>query len=180
MDEADLALEVRSRPPRLGSTRLVAVDGPGGAGKSTYAVRLAAACEAQLLHTDDFASWDTPIQWWPRLEEEVLAPLAADRPARYQRYDWVQKSLAQWRTINPGGVLILEGVSSARAAVRDRLSYSVWVDAPRAIRLSRGLARDGEEAKPLWDQWMSVEDAHFAADRTLEHADLVVDGTRPL
>lgn len=172
--------EVRSRPARLGSTRLVAVDGPGGAGKSTYAGHLAAACGAQLLHTDDFASWDNPLGWWSRFEEQVLAPLAAGHRARYQRYDWEQQSPSQWRTINPGGVLIIEGVSSARAAVRDRLSYSIWVDAPRPVRLARGLTRDGDHAEPLWNKWMRNEEVHFAADRTREHADLIIDGTCPL
>jgi uridine kinase len=73
-------------------------------------------------------------------------------------------------------VLILEGVSSARAAVRDRLSLSVWVETPRHTRLERGLARDGAKSEKLWQQWMSDEDAHFAGDRTREHADAVVSG----
>jgi hypothetical protein len=38
---ADLGKTVLRRPPRLGSVRLVAVDGPGGAGKSLFAGRLA-------------------------------------------------------------------------------------------------------------------------------------------
>lgn len=176
MSVGDLAAEVWSRVPRLGATRLVAIDGPGGAGKSTYAARLAEACDAQVVHTDDFASWDNPIHWWPRLEEQVLRPIAANQAARYQRYDWNRRTFAEWHTVAPGGVLILEGVSSARAAVRDRLSFSVWIETPRQIRLLRGLARDGNDAEKLWERWMSDEDAHFATDRTREHADAVVFG----
>lgn len=176
MGVEDLAAQLWSRRPRLGATRLVAVDGPGGAGKSTYAARLAEACDAQVVHTDDFASWDNPTDWWPRLEEQVLGPIAANQVARYQCYDWTQRRFAEWHTVHPGGVLILEGVSSARAAVRDRLSLTVWVETPRHIRLERGLARDGADSEKLWQRWMTDEEDHFATDRTREHADAVVPG----
>lgn len=140
------------------------------------AARLADSCHAQLLHTDDFASWEDPLGWWGRLEDEVLRPVAAGLAGRYQRYDWNLRALAEWHMVTPGGVLILEGVSSARAAVRERLSLSVWVETPRDIRLARGLARDGADAEALWAQWMDEEDAHFAGDRTREHADVIVCG----
>lgn len=153
VDIDDLAARVRCRTPRLGATHLVAIDGPGGAGKSTLAARLAVACHAQILHTDDFASWENPFNWWSRLDEQVLGPIAADQVGRYQRYDWNRRALAEWHTVAPGGVLILEGVSSARAAARGRLSLSVWVETPRHIRLARGLARDCSEAEKLWEQW---------------------------
>ncbi|MBC7302299.1 MAG: hypothetical protein H5T78_15295, partial [Nocardia sp.] len=61
-------------------------------------------------------------------------------------------------------------------AVRNRLSLSIWVETPRDTRLTRGLDRDGVEALPLWQRWMTAEDAHFAADRTSDHADVVVNG----
>lgn len=106
----------------------------------------------------------------------MLAPIALGHIGRYRRYDWLRHSLAEWHAVVPGGVLVLEGVSAARAAVRDRLSLAVWVDAPRAIRLARGLDRDGAHTLPLWEQWVALEAAHFAADRTREHVDMVVDG----
>ncbi|WP_280265582.1 hypothetical protein [Nocardia wallacei] len=73
-------------------------------------------------------------------------------------------------------MLILEGVSAARAAVRDRLSLAIWVQTSREVRLARGLERDGAQALPLWQEWMAAEDAHFAADRTREYADVIVEG----
>ena len=173
-----IAARVYSRPPRLGAARLVAVDGPGGAGKSTLASRLASVCGAQLLHTDDFASWDNQFGWWSRLEEQVLRPIADGQLGRYQRYDWGEQKLADWCTVSPVGVLILEGVSASRAAVRDRLYVTVWVETPRHIRLDRGLARDGADSIALWEQWMAAEDRHFATEHTREHADFVVSGVR--
>ncbi|MEU4322380.1 aminodeoxychorismate synthase [Nocardia fluminea] len=172
----DLASLVERSTPRLGATRLVAVDGPGGAGKSTLAAQLAIACAATLLHTDDFASWDNQFDWWPRLEDQVLSPIARGRAGRYQRYDWNARTLAEWHDVAPPAVLILEGVSAARAAVRDRLSLSVWVQTPPEVRLARGLHRDGVDSLPLWERWMADEELHFAADRTPEHADVIFSG----
>ncbi|PXX54075.1 cytidylate kinase-like protein [Nocardia tenerifensis] len=176
----ELVARVMGSEPRLGSTRLVAIDGPGGAGKSTLAGRLARECDAVVVPTDSFASWDNPLNWWPRLETQVLQPLGRDEAARYQRYDWDRRVLAEWHDIEPGGVVVLEGVSSARAIVRSRLSLSVWVDTPRDLRLDRGLERDGSAARALWDRWMADEDVHFANDETRSSADVIVSGTAEL
>jgi energy-coupling factor transporter ATP-binding protein EcfA2 len=65
------------RLPKAGNTKLVAVDGHGGAGKSTFAELLAQALNTEVVHTDDFASWDNPKHWLPNLIERVLQPVAA-------------------------------------------------------------------------------------------------------
>jgi uridine kinase len=54
----------------------------------------------------------------------------------------------------------------------------VWVDAPRDVRLARGIARDGEEARSRWeDVWMPQEDRYVAQDDPIPSAHLVVDGS---
>lgn len=175
---ADLAARIRSTPPPVSMpVRLIAVDGPGGAGKSTFARRLASALnEAPVVHTDDFASHDEATGWWPLLEEWVLAPLAAGRTARFQRYDWGRRRRIDWCEIPPADVVLLEGVSAARAPVRDRLTFSVWLQTDRGERLRRGLERDGLELAGFWAGWMAEEDAFYAADPTVDAVDLVVDG----
>lgn len=116
----DLVALVERSTPRLGATRLVAVDGPGGAGKSTLAAQLATVCGATLLHTDDFASWDYQSDWWPRLEQLVLAPIARGQAGRYQRYDWDAQTAAEWHEVAPPAVLILGGgVRCARLCAKD-------------------------------------------------------------
>ena len=174
---ADLATLVRRAPPRCGDVRLVAIDGPGGAGKSVFADRLAGFLgNAPIVHTDDFASWDEPIDWWDRLEAEVLGPLERGQPGRYRAYDWVKRQLGEWRVLPASDVVVLEGVSSARRAVAGRLSLAIWVETPRGVRLARGIARDGDAMRPRWETWMAEEDAHYAVDRTRDRADVIVDG----
>ena len=173
----DLATLIRSAPARCGNVRLVAIDGRGGAGKSLFADRLADCLgDAPILHTDDFASWDEPIDWWHRLEADVLGPMERGEPVRYQAYDWVRRKLGEWRELHVSEVVLLEGVSSSRRAVADRLSLAIWVEAPRQVRLARGIARDGEAMRHQWEKWMAEEDGHYARDRTKERADVIIAG----
>lgn len=173
----ELAARILARPAQCGPVRLVAIDGPGGAGKSTFAARLADALgHASVVHTDDFASWDNPLNWWPRLEQQVLQPLEAGHTGRFQRYDWDRRTLAEWHEVPAAGVLILEGVSSARRAVAERLTYAVWIQVDPEVRLRRGLERDGQEALGLWQRWMADEDRQFEQDQTVQRSDLLVDG----
>src|ERR1017187_6059611 len=124
------------KAPQCMNTKIVAIDGPGGAGKSTLASQLAASLGGvPIIHTDDFASWDNPLGWWPRLLEQVLKPLAENRPAHYQRYDWGTERLAEWCSIGPAEYVILEGMSAGRKEFRPYLTFSIWVETPQEERL---------------------------------------------
>ena len=136
----DLPATVEAIMRTPGPVRLVAVDGPGGAGKSTFADRLArAAGGAPVVHTDDFASADNPLNWWPRLLEQVIVPLKSGNAARFQRYDWSTESFAEWHTIEPAPVVIIEGVSSGRSEWVGHLSYLFWIETPRKVAKTRAI-----------------------------------------
>ncbi|MFC4338142.1 uridine kinase family protein [Salininema proteolyticum] len=161
------------------STRVVAIDGPGGSGKSTFADLLADRLDASIVHTDDFASWDVPLDWYPRLRDEVLVPLSENRSARFRPFDWELGALRDVPiVVEPAEFVIVEGVSSSREAFRPYLSFSVWVETPREVRLRRGLDRDGEEAADFWASWMAEEDVYVRREDPAGKADMVVDGTR--
>jgi uridine kinase len=174
---ADLAAAIRNAPPRCGPVRLAAIDGPGGAGKSLFAQRLASHLGGvPVVHTDDFASWENPVNWWGRLEDEVLEPLAAGQPVRYRAYDWSTRRLGEWRDLPQSDLVLLEGVTSARRALADRLSLSIWMEAPLPVRLARGIERDGPAMHDQWERWMASEETHFGRDRPMDRADVIVDG----
>jgi len=168
-----------SQVPDGVATRIVAVDGAGGAGKSSLAAWLAGRLGAHVIHTDDFASWDDPVDWWPALIEHALAPLAAGTPARYQPTDWGDGAKPPV-VVEPGGTVVLEGVTASRQAFRPYLAYSIWVETARDLRLRRGLERDGDEARPEWERWMEAEDRYVERERPASHADAVLPGDRDL
>ncbi|MCB0968953.1 MAG: hypothetical protein KDB37_19140 [Ilumatobacter sp.] len=173
----ELVASIRERP---GPVRIVAIDGPGGSGKSTFAALLAAALGgAPVVPTDDFASWDQPLDWRPRMLDQVIEPLARGERGRYQRYDWPTSQLAEWIDVQREPVVIIEGVTSARSEWRRHLAYVVWIDTPHDERLRRGLERDGPDALDDWQQWGAAEDAHYTADPTRDLADVIVDGQVP-
>lgn len=180
-----LTRRVRSSDALLGRVRLVCVDGPAGSGKTTLAAALADGLRAHrevvaVMHMDDlYAGWSGLSGVWPRVEEQVLAPLAAGRPGRWRRYDWAEGRFAQWHDLPVPGVLVLEGCGSAPRAVDGLASLVVWVEVPAELRLARGLARDGAGVREHWLAWTVAEQEHFAVERTRERADVVVDGTAP-
>jgi len=172
-------------PPRAGATRVVGVDGPSGAGKTTLAAAVAGALgeagPAPVVHLDDiYPGWDGLADAVPRLLEWVLEPLSAGLPARYRRFDWPADEYAEWHAVATDGAraLVVEGVTCGARACAPYLSLLVWVDAPRDLRFRRGMERDGEAYRPYWERWARQEDAHFAAEDTRRRADVVVDGAR--
>lgn len=176
---AGLAERIRgARPPGGIATAVIAIDGLGGAGKSTLAAQLAEELgNIAVVPTDDFASWDNPFDWWPRLIEQVLRPLAAGDAARYQRYDWDARRLSEWIELpHRPRMVILEGVTASRSEFDAYLAFRIWVEAPRELRLKRGLERDGEAMRDRWISWMCAEDEYVARQDPAARADVVVSG----
>lgn len=173
----DLVTAIRGRPPRAGATRVVAIDGPAGSGKTRFAARLSEVASAHVICLDDLTpSWTGPDKEAALLVEQVLGPLASGGPARYRSFDWVQDRYTGWRDVPPDPILLVEGVGSGSRIVRPCLSYLIWVEAPSVLRLARGLERDGQERRPDWDRWREREDALFRREGTRDCVDLLVDG----
>lgn len=162
---------------RTGLT-LVGIDGFGAAGKSTLANAIAARIPGSVVvHVDDFASPVIPEWDWARLRRQLLVPLLAGRTARYQVWDWDRNVGAEWVEVRPGGVVIVEGVSSTRAEVSAPWALTMWVRAPREARLRRAIERDGEGMRWHWEQvWMPSEERYAARERPEERVDLIVSG----
>jgi uridine kinase len=175
VDLVDLVLAARLVTSM--DVKVVAIDGCGGSGKSTLANQLADRLgNPPIIHTDDFASWDEPVEWGQRFLDQVLLPLSRGENARFQRYDWPRRQLGEWVDIDPGPLLIIEGVSSSRRAFSPYISFRIWVEASAEVRLARGLGRDGPEMLGQWCSWMAEEDHYVAAEAPQLHADVVVSG----
>jgi uridine kinase len=166
---------LQARPPAYGGGRLLCIDGPSGSGKTTLAAEVAALEPgARVLHMDDlFEGWGG----LPTVDAQLdglLRPIAEERPGHYRRYDWHLGAYAETVAVEPAPLLVLEGVGSGSLVVADLVTVLVWVEAPRDVRMRRGIERDGEAFAPHWEAWAVAEQEHFARHGTRERADLVV------
>lgn len=115
---------------------------------------------------------------WKRLFRQVLKPLSEGMEARYQRYDWDKDALTEWQVVPSLGLVIIEGMYSTRIELAGLYDFTIWVECPRDRRLERGLERDGEEARQMWeDNWMIQENLYVEAQTPQERVKLVEDGT---
>jgi uridine kinase len=164
---------------RAGRTVWVGIDGCGAAGKTSLAAAVAAAVpSAVVVHVDDFSGhW--VVEWdWDRFHDQVVRPLLSGRRARYQRWDWHRGRGGDWAEVEPGRVVVVEGVSSTRREVAVPWDLTIWVDAPREVRLARARERDGAAMLARWlDDWMPSEDAYVAREHPQDRVDLIVPGT---
>jgi uridine kinase len=168
----------RSRAPGAGRTRVVAVDGRSGSGKTSLAAELSGALNAPVVAVEDlYGGWDGLERGIDVLVSAVLGPLAEGRAARVPRYDW---AVAGWGTpwlLEPPPVLVVEGVGAGAQRAAAYESVLIWMEAPASVRKKRALDRDGETFAPYWDAWAAQEDAMLARERTRQRADIVIDGT---
>jgi uridine kinase len=171
-----VAARVLAAPPTLGPGRLVCIDGPAGSGKTTLSAGLADVVPgAVVVHCDEL------LQGWAGLPglaasvQALLEPLASGQPGRWRRWDWLADAWAETHDVEPGGLLVLEGVGSWSPAVAHLVGVLAWVEADSTLRLARGIARDGEQMRARWEQWRLDEDELFARLGTRDRADVVVD-----
>ncbi len=171
---------------------VVAIDGHGGAGKSTLAAAVAEATGAALVHTDDFfqpparrpsgpasraPGGQSMAQYydWRRIRAQAVQPLKAGRHATFRRFDWEHGGgLDGTVTAAPAALIVLEGVFSAAPELSDLMDRSVLVETPEQERLRRLRLRVTPEE---WDpHWLIAERAYFGAIRPPSSFDLVVSG----
>ncbi|MBX9972027.1 AAA family ATPase [Cytobacillus firmus] len=179
--------------PKKQLTLLIGIDGCSGSGKCTFANKLKDKCsDVTVVHMDDFYLPSSQIIKthpekkpigadfdWKRVLNQVLEPISQNQEGHYQRYDWETDGIAEWHTVPIGGIVIIEGVYSTRKEFAEKYDFTIWVDCPRELRHSRGLERDGEEARDMWENnWMVSEDLYLEEHKPSERADLIVNGTK--
>ncbi|WP_328792625.1 MULTISPECIES: uridine kinase family protein [unclassified Streptomyces] len=173
-----------------GATRIVAIDGTGGSGKTTLAAAVAGHLDgAVIVHVDDFYRpmpdrerelLDAEQGYhryfdWERLRDQVLIPLRGDQAARYQLYDWNTGQLGAWREIASGTVVIVEGVYSTRPELAHYYHLTAYVDTPRSVCLQRVRAR-GENPEAWIRRWRAAEDHYLHTTWPQTRAKLLVRG----
>jgi uridine kinase len=164
--------------PRAGATRVLAIDGRSGSGKSTIAREAAIAAGAATVAMEDlYGGWHGLREGIDRLVRDVLAPLSQGRDALAARYDWVHGRWLEPVVLRAPALLIVEGVGAGALAAAPHLSVLAWVEVQDGLRRQRALARDGAIYTGHWEQWARQERDYMSADRTRARADVIIRAT---
>jgi energy-coupling factor transporter ATP-binding protein EcfA2 len=127
---------------------LVLVDGRSGAGKSTFAHRLAQVLDAAVVHTDDIAWQHSRFGWSDVLLDGVVTPWRRGAVVSLRPPGWGPSDRPGTVTVPPSPVLVVEGVGAGRAALASHADLVVWVRSDGDEARRRGVARDVTETHP--------------------------------
>jgi uridine kinase len=189
-DVRALAARVVAAQPSVSAVRVVCVDGPSGAGKTTLAAALVAELarsvgDVPVVHGDEvYEGWAVvadeadPVRAFSALGDRLVSwlvePWRTGVEAEHPVWDWPADAWGGPRRVPAAPVVVLEGVGLGGAALRPHASLVVWLDADPALRIRRVAERDGAEVAAHMDAWREREAAWHAADRTAVHADVVL------
>lgn len=188
-----IRLKVENVAKANGYPLLIALDGRSGAGKSTIARELAAELGATVVEGDDFYAGGSEAEWdtrsaaekaalcidWHRLRSEALEPLLAGRPATWHPYDFETGAIQapHTRSVQPAGVIILDGVYSGRPELADLVDLAVLVELEDSERRARLAKRESEYFLREWfARWDEAEQYYFEKICPRARFDIVVNG----
>lgn len=156
---------------------LLAIDGPAGAGKTTFAAKLEAELSVngsvRVIHMDDlYNGWDNALSN-PLAEilDRISTAHIAGREFVIKIFNWHTMAFDREERITPTDYLIIEGVGAAQQIVRETGATTYWLDIEPEIGLQRVLDRDGAHIEAQMRQWQVDQDKHFARDETRENCE---------
>jgi hypothetical protein len=176
---------LRDAAPRVvGRPRIVAVDGRGGAGKSTLVDRLRTLVPASaVVHTDDVAWHQAFFDWADLLVENVLRPLHRGDAVEFRPPAWIERE-------RPGAICVpadldvvwVEGTGVIRRALDPWIDASIWLQGDLDEQERRLVERDGDtpEQQRHIAAWLAEELPLLLREQPWANATIVVAGTTAL
>lgn len=175
---------------------IIAVDGRGGAGKSTFARNLVAAIPGAVHIEHDWfhlpKSQVSPEQRFDhnRLLQQVIQPfLAGRRSFSFPRYNWgylagIEDGFASEPIeICGADALVIEGCETLYSTLCSHYRLRIWIDTDPAESLRRGVQRDIQDYKldptrvhDCWREWVAREEEGLRRDDRRGRADLLFEG----
>ncbi len=165
-----------SRPAANGADLvLVGIGGHGGAGKSTLAGMIPGAqvvVDRRVLGRETASrSTGSPARSSSRS--------SAGETAHFSSFDWAAGGPGADRTVEPEGIVIVEGVCALHRSLRDAYAVRVWVEAPydAAPPARRRPGRRGCARAPGSTYGCRRRSGTSSATTRFRSAHLVVDGS---
>lgn len=159
---------------------IIAIDGPAGAGKTTLAEDLSLSLgrfmKVTTLHMDNYYDgWLTPFSSnWEEILRSAVVKHKQKQPLSLNRFDWATEQYQSPVTEKSSELLILEGVGSGSAFIRENLSALIWMDIDPEIGFTRVMERDGDDINSQMRHWLELQAQHFSLNKVEIQADFIL------
>jgi uridine kinase len=158
---------------------VILIDGPAGAGKTTFAAQLAQSLEDCLvIHMDDlYEGWNSPLsdELFHRVVRDIIEPFRQHTTLVFATWNWETNTWNPTVQRTPPRCLIIEGVGAGARHIREVADVSVWLDLDDETGAVRVINRDGEVSRPHIEAWLKHQRTHFAQDATKLNCAVVLD-----
>ncbi|GIE29309.1 hypothetical protein Ait01nite_023540 [Actinoplanes italicus] len=170
-------------PGVSGRPRVFAIDGRGGAGKTTLTERLRRSVPGSaVVHTDDVAWHHACFDWGDLLIEKILQPLHGGTGVSFRPDAWVSRDRPGSIAVPAGAPVVwVEGTGVIRAELAPWLDASIWLQGDLDEQELLLTARDGDspEQREHVANWLSEELPFLSRERPWSRATMVVAGPSP-
>ena len=183
-DLSKIQVAIEASSALCGDTKIVTIDGPAGSGKTTLATELSIALAdssgaMSVIHLDElYEGWDGALdaKLFERISAWILTPISNGLNPKHLKYDWYQDKFTTWSEVPLTSVVIIEGVGSGHASMRQSVSQAIWVEADEDLLLDRVIQRDGESIRDEMLIWKVREQTYFDSNEVKSAAHIQVIG----
>lgn len=173
---------------KLSERFIIAIDGPCGGGKSTFADDLKNVINANVVHMDDFylpfkdrsETWTTTIAGhmdYDRLYNNVIMPYLENKKTNYVSYDCHNDKYMQKIDIELNKPLILEGSYSLNPYTDfyKNIDLKIFIGIDDAEQIKRLTKRNEKTVKMFESMWIPFENKYFEEYKIKILSDIVIN-----
>ena len=178
-------IKERISEKKLSGNFIITIDGPCGAGKTTFANFLQKEIDANVVHMDDFylpfkerdKNWMNIVAGhmdFERLIKNVLEPYKAGKETNYVSYDCHSDKYMQEIPIDLDKILLLEGSYTSHPILDKYVALKVFVDIDKDEQVKRLTKRNPDVVDKFLSMWVPFENRYFEELKIKENSDVVV------